>query len=362
MLLKMNFDLIIKFIPYVFPGICCTLFLTAFIISDRTFPKLILKSFTISVVCSFLLVLCDAIDFYLEFEKQHALVRQIVGSLNYIYRVACVGYLVRIAQRKTKVHVRCIDILVVINAVFAILNIWTGWIFRMHEDHTFSFGPLLNLPYAVTGIFVLLFIHSTVKYFRTNMGESVAVIAICLICLIANMIEIFLPVKIVLAQAFSISSVLYYLCLTTELYKRDALTDVFNRRTFFLDAIRKKRKSFAIIMLDLNDLKKFNDIEGHKAGDLAIITSVVCMQKIFKRYGTVYRLGGDEFGILVKKYYIPKIETLLNNFDELMQTTKYRMAFGYDIYNPGDNFETVLESADSKMYEHKMVLKNGQVR
>lgn len=115
-------------------------------------------------------------------------------------------------------------------------------------------------------------------------------------------------------------------------------------------------------MLDLNDLKKFNDLEGHLAGDLAITTSVECMQKIFKRYGTIYRLGGDEFGILIKKFHITKIDSLLENFDSLIQTTKYRVAFGYAIYNPSKDFDKVIESADNNMYKHKMLMKNGDVR
>lgn len=358
----MNVDLLIKFIPYVFPGICCTIFLTAFILTDRSFPKFILRSFLFAVICAFLLVICDAIDFYLELEHEGTAIRQIVGSLNYVFRVNCVSFLVRISQRKHKKNVTFIDILVTINTVFAVANIWTGWIFKIYPDHTFTFGYCLYLPYAIILINVAFFIQSTIKYFRTNMGESVVIIAICFICLFANMIEMFLKTKIVLAQAFSISAVLYYLCLITELYKRDALTDVFNRRSFFLDAARLKAIPFGVIMMDLNDLKLFNDLEGHKAGDLALNTSVGCMQKIFKKYGTVYRLGGDEFGILIKRRYIPKIDELLEDFDKLMKTTKYRMAFGYAIYEPSCDFEKILEVADSRMYENKQKMKGCKPR
>jgi len=358
----MNYDLVVRFIPYVFPGICCTFLLSIYILADKTFNKLISISFLISVVCAFLLVIGDAVDYYLEIEHEYYQIRQLVGSLNYIWRISCVGYLVRVAQRKMSPHIFTIHILVLLNAIFAVANIWTGWIFRVNADHSFDYGVFLYLPYIVIGYFIIFFVHSTVKYFRTNMAESISIIAICAICLFANIIEMVLHIKIVLGQAFSISSFLYYLCLTTELYKRDALTDVYNRRSFYLCAKRWKSRRFGVIMLDLNDLKKFNDMEGHKAGDLALITSVNCMQKIFKKYGVVYRLGGDEFAIIIKDNYISKIDSLLNAFDGQIMTTKYRMAYGYAIYNPSKKFDSVLEEADARMYRNKQVMKNCEPR
>lgn len=353
----MNFDLLIKFIPYVFPGICCCMFLMAFILTDRTFSKIILFSFGASVVCGLLLVLGDALDFYLELEKKRADVRQLVGSLNYIWRVACVGYMVRISQRKMKQHVFIIDIYILINAIFSIINIWTGWIFKINPDHSFSFGKLINLPYFVIGFFILFFLYSILKYLRTNTAESIALGIALSTCFVANLIEIFYPVKIVLGQAFCISTVLYYLCLTNQLYKRDALTDLFNRRCFFRNTDRLKNSTFGVIMLDLNDLKKLNDEEGHKAGDEALITCAENMLKVFKKFGILYRLGGDEFAIIINNKHIKKIEALLDNFEMNMASTKYVMAYGYAVYKPNDDIEAVLDKADANMYENKKLVK-----
>lgn len=109
------------------------------------------------------------------------------------------------------------------------------------------------------------------------------------------------------------------------------MTDVFNRRTFFIDAKRMNGKAFGIILLDLNDLKKINDEEGHQAG--------------------------DEFGILIRKFHTSKIDGLLKNFDDLMSTTKYTMAHGYVINQPDSKFEENLEEADKNMYIHKKNIK-----
>jgi diguanylate cyclase (GGDEF)-like protein len=56
---------------------------------------------------------------------------------------------------------------------------------------------------------------------------------------------------------------------------------------------------FGIVMVDLNDLKKMNDVYGHEKGDMGItiLCAVVC--SIFK-YSAVFRIGGDEFAVILE--------------------------------------------------------------
>ena len=54
---------------------------------------------------------------------------------------------------------------------------------------------------------------------------------------------------------------------------------------------------FAITILDVNDLKKVNDNEGHKAGDQFIRDACRIICTTFKR-SPVFRVGGDEFAVL----------------------------------------------------------------
>lgn len=50
----------------------------------------------------------------------------------------------------------------------------------------------------------------------------------------------------------------------------DKLTGAWNRRRFFLDAERREDRLVAVISLDLNDLKMWNDCYGHQEGDRAL--------------------------------------------------------------------------------------------
>lgn len=103
---------------------------------------------------------------------------------------------------------------------------------------------------------------------------------------------------------------------------RDALTSVGSKAAYIqktkeIDAeIAKGSAHFAIVMIDLNDLKRINDKHGHKAGDSYIRN---CCRIICNRYkhSPVFRIGGDEFvAILQNEDYKHRFEYL-----ELLKAT-----------------------------------------
>ncbi len=120
---------------------------------------------------------------------------------------------------------------------------------------------------------------------------------------------------------------------------------------------------FAIVVCDVNGLKKINDTQGHKAGDEYIVNAGRMVCEIFK-HSHVYRIGGDEFtAILTGRDY--------NIRDELMRLLHKHsvqhienggtvLAGGISEFIPGEDedFNTVYLRADSKMYEEKKLLKS----
>ncbi|MNJ26840.1 putative diguanylate cyclase AdrA [compost metagenome] len=84
----------------------------------------------------------------------------------------------------------------------------------------------------------------------------------------------------------------------------DELTGLHNRRSFFLLAeqamhsARRNDKSCLLFFIDLDGLKKLNDLNGHEAGDLAIIAAAQVLKAAFRMSDVVARIGGDEFVVL----------------------------------------------------------------
>ncbi|MEF9953602.1 MAG: GGDEF domain-containing protein, partial [Clostridium sp.] len=85
-----------------------------------------------------------------------------------------------------------------------------------------------------------------------------------------------------------------------HLVYRDISTGVFNRTKFDEDMNRLNKKlgtnaSICIIVVDVDNLKRTNDTEGHLEGDRLICETASILQRSFFNVGTVYRIGGDEF-------------------------------------------------------------------
>ncbi|MDA8792359.1 GGDEF domain-containing protein [Bacteriovoracaceae bacterium] len=76
-------------------------------------------------------------------------------------------------------------------------------------------------------------------------------------------------------------------CLNETLYK--TIEDYF-----------KLKRSFGLIMLDVDHFKKFNDTYGHKQGDLVLVYLAKCLESILRNGDLLARYGGEEFTIIVK--------------------------------------------------------------
>ena len=81
---------------------------------------------------------------------------------------------------------------------------------------------------------------------------------------------------------------------TDKLYE-DALTGAHNRR-YFEDSVREANQpGTGVVIVDLDDFKLYNDVYGHHAGDMALITAANVIRSNMREEDTLIRYGGDEF-------------------------------------------------------------------
>jgi len=132
----------------------------------------------------------------------------------------------------------------------------------------------------------------------------------------------------------------------------DQLTGCKNRKA--LDwAYSKKynpRKSFTIIECDLNGLKAVNDLQGHDAGDKYICGCAETFCEVFGK-ANVYRMGGDEFAIILTE--LPRI-TVEGLISECKEKIGERSTMGYVFVEQMNlPFEELMHQADMEMYRQK---------
>lgn len=119
---------------------------------------------------------------------------------------------------------------------------------------------------------------------------------------------------------------------------------------------------FAVVVCDVNGLKKINDTLGHKAGDEYIQQAFRMTCDIFQ-HSPVYRVGGDEFVvILTGRDYVIRKELVLALHDRSVAhigSNDVVISGGYSDYIPGQDlsFHSVFNRADELMYEEKQLLK-----
>ena len=154
----------------------------------------------------------------------------------------------------------------------------------------------------------------------------------------------------------------------------DGLTGLGNRTAYLeqLDAYvggETGISQLGIVFLDVNNLKRVNDNQGHEKGDELITAASKIISDSFGRYGKAYRIGGDEFCVLMTGLGLQETyEHGLSEFQKLideanktkMYTYEIQIANGFsvcDIIDRQKIDEAVME-ADSAMYANKKMLKS----
>ena len=150
----------------------------------------------------------------------------------------------------------------------------------------------------------------------------------------------------------------------------DSLTGVKNKHAYAEEAERIDgkiaeglRSPFALVVFDVNNLKRVNDTAGHQAGDQCLreACSIIC--DIFK-HSPVFRVGGDEFVVIAWNRDYERIDVLLEEVrrhnEEASQSGGTVIACGMARYADDACVATVFERADQRMYANKRALKAGE--
>ncbi|MBR6536894.1 MAG: diguanylate cyclase [Lachnospiraceae bacterium] len=155
-----------------------------------------------------------------------------------------------------------------------------------------------------------------------------------------------------------INNLAYYDKLTGVKNNTAYLSEVYRIREFLENGTAVP----AVFVIDVNNLKIANDTYGHEYGNELIITAA---KQIIRCFGgeNVYRIGGDEFVVLLQDKSYEECMELQRMFEQMESiSSKGSMvsaAIGFAIYNPEQDsgYEDVFRNADARMYEKKIRMK-----
>jgi diguanylate cyclase (GGDEF)-like protein len=149
----------------------------------------------------------------------------------------------------------------------------------------------------------------------------------------------------------------------------DSLTGLFNQRQFYMrlreEIVRSTRQKhpLALILLDLDNFKEYNDKHGHLAGDHALRhVGKAILRSIREGVDSGYRYGGDEFAIILIDSDILIAEEIGKRVRVAIRDSgDLRASLGYAVYGENMNLTDFVGLADSNLYKSKTERKNGQM-
>jgi diguanylate cyclase (GGDEF)-like protein len=140
----------------------------------------------------------------------------------------------------------------------------------------------------------------------------------------------------------------------------DPLTGLLNRRGWSRQLAREEARcqrygnSCTLIVIDLDELKKINDKQGHCAGDKIIRQTALLLSETIRQPDVVARLGGDEFAVLLANTDALSARGFEQRLARALASNGIRASTGKASWQPGERLHDTLCRADQAMYANKL--------
>ncbi len=159
-----------------------------------------------------------------------------------------------------------------------------------------------------------------------------------------------------------------------ELSITDGLTNLYNSRHFYtileleINRAHRYRRALTLLMIDIDDFKKFNDTYGHLAGDRVLAQTGAVIRSALREADTGYRYGGEEFAVILPETVGPGAVQLAERIRKEMaempialtaKTNDYiTVSMGVSELQEKDKLSEFVKRADENLYAAKKEGKN----
>ena len=307
----------------------------------------------ISIVFVFALSIAVFAEFYITPTEDNIIARKILMAIRYSATPIIVALISFAFIRKLKPFIFIpAGVLLTVN----IISIFVPIVFDLKDVNTLVRGPLGYLPYIVAGLYLVFLIYILIRHSNKRAMETVPIVFLSL-AFLSGMVFPFVfgaDYSKIFCSIIGVALFIYYVFTILQLSKKDALTGLLNRSSYYAEMSHVKHEVSAIISLDMNGLKIINDTNGHPAGDEALATIGACFFKACKARQSAYRMGGDEFVVVCLKTSEDEVKALVERLKKYVGETEYTCSVGYSYNTDGTKtVEQMLKESDQAMYVMK---------
>lgn len=355
---------------------------------NETLSRKVKKKIGIIAILITIGSICEFLELYLnETNSKFIIIHGIIKAIELTIAPIIPILFTKIVERRNtnrKVQITILSILI-INGICEFISIFTPFIFYIDKNNIYKHAFFY---YSYTAMYlagIIFFIVRLLIYTKKFQSRNLITLISILVFLVAGfLIRIFnenIHTDWLLVTIALLQFIIYY---SDLVLKVDPLTNLLNRKSY-QNRLRKIDYMTAIIILDANHFKEINDKYGHQFGDeiLKIISKNIL--KAYGKYAHCYRIGGDEFCVILKRGKLEEItkrskkrydrykaiECLNESFKKLLTQEcdeypmlRYGVSIGYGIcyenndefkhsYYSSDAINEVIKIADKRMYKEK---------
>ena len=278
-------------------------------------------------------------------------------------------------------------ILLIVNAIVQLITLFIPLMFEITEEviykrTTFSVMYILILSICT----IILVFCSKYAFTQNSINTNCTLLCSALFVSIGVALRVYFEKCNSDWLALTFAYFIFMIYFSNSYLKIDSTTHLLNRKAFD-NKMNNVKYTTALIIIDANEFKQINDTCGHARGDWALSKFGEIILKVYGKIGFCYRIGGDEFCVILKEGVLKKISYNEKNHDtycileRLMQVLddeikvignehsilKQGVSQGYGIYyslkdtpsiDKHKTIDEVFKIADARMYEDKERRKN----
>lgn len=252
----------------------------------------------------------------------------------------------------------------VLMVLLSVLNIFFPILFEISTANVYSRLPFLWIQFPMI---IILYIYILILVIKKDKTDEKKIIIGVLIFLILPIVSVAIQLSVLgtslIWPSTSLALILIYIIFQMTSNFKDYLTGLYtrDRAEEKIDRFLLEKKSFSVIMIDLDGFKKINDVYGHHHGDKVLAEIAHIIQSSFDKQTIVSRYGGDEFIIvspidnLNELFRKRDVIEYNKNQSESDEVRSLEFSYGVAISHKTDHFtiDSIIIEADNNMYEDK---------
>lgn len=253
-----------------------------------------------------------------------------------------------------------------VHGIMQFLSMFFGITFYVDENNVYHHCTFYNMYYAAILVSAGFLIYAMAKFGSRFQSQNRTVLAMIFVFVIAGVACQALDGSIrIVWLTVAMGTILFYIYYCTVIIQVDGLTELMNRGAYER-RMNSEQKRVGILFFDVNDFKTINDMYGHQFGDESLKAVARSLRKAYGKYGICYRIGGDEFCVILDRR-INSAQELNLDFENVMAKKRLKepklpnVSIGFSVFEPGKmTFQEAIAEADTQMYEAKKKSKAGR--